>query len=191
MLVQARSGYNGFGAGLGVLIQTKDFNCNPAICWGIGKENHQRFILLQQRINVLSTLGGFSPIRVDGFIGAETLAALRALHKAGYLKTLPATKEEVAARAPELINELMGVAAVAAATGKPLAPPGTPVAYEPAKPPSELQPVQVPPAAEAAAAAAAAAPKSRMFWWILGGLVGVAAVGGVGYLVYRRKARGF
>lgn len=188
MLIQSHSGANGFygfGAGLGALTQSKDFNCNSSICYAIGKDNDATFKLLQQRINALSGVGGFRPLAVDGFIGAATVMALQALKKVG-LESPPSTKEQAAARAPELIGQLTGLAAVAVASGKALTPTGTAVTFQPTTAPT-LHPAQIP---ASAAAAALPMPKSKKtLYWILGSVVGILAVGGVGYVVYRRKAR--
>lgn len=191
MLIQSHSGangYYGFGAGLGALTQSKDFNCNSSICYAIGKENDALFKLLQQRINALSGIGGFQPLVVDGFIGAATVGALQALGKVG-LTSPPATKEQAAARASELITALTSLATVKVASGQALSPTGTPVTYQPPPPSVAIQPTQIPGASPAAAALPKV--KSKALWWILGGIVGVATVGGVGYVVYRRKARGY
>lgn len=190
MLIQSYSGASGFGYGFGAAGLTKgtDFNCNSSICYAIGKTNDATFKTLQQRINALSGAGGFKQLSVDGFIGAATVAALQALGKIG-LEAPPSTKEQTASRAPELITQLTGLAAAVAAQGKALSPTGTAVTFHPTAPPPTLNPAHVP-GASPAAAAAVTMGKSKKMWWILGGLVGVAAVGGVGYVVYRRKVRG-
>lgn len=198
MLIQSHSGgangYYGFGAELGALTQTKDFNCNQSICYAVGKENDALFKKLQMNINVFSGRVGFKPLVVDGFIGAATVAALQALVKIG-LQSPPSTKEQAAANAPLLVDVLAKMAQIQTATpGAPaLSPPGAPVTFKPPAPTPTptiaptISPAQLPGAAPAATVLPK--PKSKTLYWILGGLAAVLAVGGVGYVVYRRKAR--
>jgi hypothetical protein len=192
MLIQAHSGGNGFGYGFSAagLTQGKDFNCNNAICYAIGPTNDALFKQLQMKTNVFSGAAGFKPLTVDGFIGAATVTALQAIKRLG-LATAPSTKEAVAANAGMLIDLLQNLAVVQQAGGMRPSPSGTAVAYQP--PPGVHQtttigPVQIP--GMSPAAAALPKVKSKTLWWILGGVVAVLGVGGVGYIVYRRKARG-
>lgn len=196
MLIQQHSGGNGFGYGFGAagLTQGKDFNCNTGICYAIGAANDALFKKLQMSLNVLSGLGGFAQLTVDGFIGPATISALGSLKKLGFDASAYATKEAVAVNV-QVINDILGGLAqaqqsMAVATGQqsPLKPPGTAVAFQPTN-------------AAAAAAITAQLPgvspvsamlpkiKSKTLWWIAGGLAVATAVGGVGYVIYRRKAR--
>jgi hypothetical protein len=189
MLIQSLGGTYGYGYGLGAaaLTQGKDFNCNAAICYAIGKANDGLFKQLQQAINTLSKAGGFAPLVVDGFIGDKTVLALKALVKLG-LEAAPSTKEQVAAQAPNLLPALSGIASSQASRGQTLAPPGAPVVYEGPRAlptPPMVTSTQIP---DTSHAAALPKPKSKTLWWILGGLAAVTAVGGVGYVVYRRRA---
>lgn len=169
MLIQS----NGYGYGFGaeslpqLLTQAKDFNCNASICYAIGAGNDALFKKLQSSINVLAGVGGFAPIAVDGFIGAGTIAALQALGKIG-LANPPTTKEAAAQNAQSLVNALATLAAKSAAAT------------------AAIGPMQLP-GTSPAAAAALPKPTSKMLWWILGGLAVVGTVGGIGYVVYRRK----
>jgi hypothetical protein len=141
---------------------------------------------LQQKINTLSGIAGFRPLIVDGFIGNATVAALAALKKIG-LATAPSTKEAAAANVGMLIDLVGNLVAQQQVMGKTLAPPGTAVAYQ--QPPGTaptLGPVQI---LMPSTAAALPKLKSKTLWWIAGGLAAVLTVGGVGYVVYRRKAR--
>lgn len=197
MLIQQHSGGNGFGYGFGAagLTKGKDYNCNASICYAIGATNDALFKKLQQNLNVLSGVGGFSPLVVDGFIGPATVAALAALKKIGFDPSAYGTKEAVATNASMLVDLLASLANIqqttAIATGQPspLKPPGTAVAYQP---PTGSMPnitAQLP----GASPVAAMLPKikSKTLWWIAGGLAAALTVGGVGYVVYRRKARGY
>jgi len=196
MLIQQHSGGNGFGYGFGAagLTQGKDFNCNTGICYAIGAANDALFKKLQQNLNVLSGLGGFSQLTVDGFIGPATVSALSMLKKLGFDTSPYATKEAVAASAQLISDILVNLAktqetmAMALNQQSPLRTPGTAVAFQPTS-------------AAAAAAITAQLPgaspfaaklpqiKSKTLWWIAGGLAVATAVGGIGYVVYRRKAR--
>lgn len=196
MLIQQHSGGNGFGYGFGAagLTKGKDYNCNSSICYAIGAANDALFKKLQQNLNVLSGLGGFSQLTVDGFIGPATVAALATLKKIGFDPSAYTTKEAVATNAQLISDILANLAvtqqAVATATGQPspLRPGGTAVAYVP--PTGSTLPAmtaQLP----GASPIAAKLPKlsSKTLWWIAGGLAAALTVGGVGYVVYRRKAR--
>jgi lysozyme family protein len=196
MLVQSLSLVPG-GLGAPALVKGQDFNCNVSICYGIGAANDALFQQLQMKLNTLSGAAGFAPIRVDGFIGRETLAALAALKKIGFDPSPYATKEAVAANARTLVELLTGLAniqeTVAKASGQPspLRPPGTPVRPPgvPATPPSALPPpitAELPPGM--LPAAALPQPKSKLGWIGLG-LVAALAVGGLGYVLYRRRAQ--
>lgn len=195
MLIQQHSGGFGYGYGFGAagLTKGKDYNCNASICYAIGAANDALFKKLQQSINVLSGVGGFKPLTVDGFIGAATVSALAALKKIGFDPSAYGTKEAVATNAQLLVDILAGLAAtqqaVATATGQPspLKPAGTAVAYQPNNAAAAAITAQLP----GASPVAAMLPKikSKTLWWIAGGLAAALAVGGVGYVVYRRKGR--
>lgn len=195
MLIQQHTGGFGYGYGFGAAGLTKgtDYNCNSSICYAIGKDNDALFKKLQQNLNVLSGLGGFSQLVVDGFIGPATVAALASLKKIGFDPSAYSTKEAVAAGAPTLVPTLASLAQIqqstAIATGQPspLKPAGTAVAYQPSAAAAAIT-AQLP----GASPVAAMLPKikSKTLWWIAGGLAAALTVGGVGYVVYRRKARG-
>lgn len=196
MLIQQHSGGNGFGYGFGAagLTKGKDYNCNASICYAIGATNDALFKKLQQNLNVLSGVGGFSQLVVDGFIGPATLAALAALKKIGFDPSAYTTKEAVATNAQMLVDLLASLANIqqttAIATGQPspLKPAGTPVAYQPSAAAAAIT-AQLPGASPVAAMLPKV--KSKTLWWIAGGLAAALTVGGVGYVVYRRKARGY
>ena len=196
MLIQQHSGGNGFGYGFGAagLTQGKDFNCNSGICYAIGAANDALFKKLQQNLNVLSGLGGFSQLTVDGFIGPATVSALGTLKKIGFDASAYSAKEAVAANAQLISDILANLAvaqqAVASATGQmsPLKSPGTAVAYQPT---SAAAAAAITAQLPGASPLAAKLPKisSKTLWWIAGGLAVATVVGGVGYVVYRRKGR--
>jgi lysozyme family protein len=201
MLIQQRSGGNGFGYGFGAagLIQGKDFNCNATICYGTASRGKgvidDLFKKLQQNLNVLSNVGDFKPINVDGFIGKDTLSALAALKQIGFDASAYSTKEAVAQNAEILTGILRNLAVVqttvAVATNQPspLAPPGTPITYQP--PQGAAAAAAITAQLPGASPLAAKLPKisSKTLWWIAGGLAVATVVGGVGYVVYRRKGR--
>lgn len=196
MLIQQHSGGNGFGYGFGAagLTQGKDFNCNAGICYAIGAANDALFKKLQMNLNVLSGVGGFSQLKVDGFIGPATVSALASLKKLGFDASAYSSKEAVAVNA-QLISDILGGLAqaqqsMAVATGQPspLKSPGTAVAYQPT---SAAAAAAITAQLPGASPVAAMLPKikSKTLWWIAGGLAAALTVGGVGYVVYRRKGR--
>jgi len=196
MLIQQHSGGNGFGYGFGAagLTKGKDYNCNSSICYAIGAGNDALFKKLQQNLNVLSGVGGFPQLTVDGFIGKDTLTALASLKKIGFDPSAYSTYDAIAANAATLVDLLANLAtiqstmAIAAGQPSPLRPAGTAVAYQP--PASSGIPTmtaQLP--GSSSAAAMLPKLKSKTLWWIAGGLAAALTVGGVGYVVYRRKAR--
>jgi lysozyme family protein len=195
----------GFGAAALVMGQGKDFNCNAAICFGAGA-NDALFKRLQQAINVLSKIAGITPIVVDGFIGKSTVTALQAViqtSKFGLsgLAQFAGTKEAIGANAPTIVTLLEGAAvtqqAIAVSTGQPspLAPKGTPQTFQPPTPSqvavATQQALTLPSGSILPGASAAAAlpqPKTKTLLIIAGAAVAVLAVGGIGYVMYRRKA---
>ncbi len=193
----------GYGFGAAALVQGTDFKCadksgSPLpICFGVGATNHALFQQLQQQLNKFSGEAGFTPLVVDGFIGTLTVAAVAAVARAGATPLGSfTTKELVAANAPTIIDFLTKSEADRVARIAPLSPPGTPVAPTtqataaaglPTKAAAEITAITTAPTA--AAAAAAAPKKNTLLFLILGGLAAVLLVGGVGFVVYRRKAR--
>jgi len=196
MLIQQHSGGNGFGYGFGAagLTQGKDFNCNTGICYAIGAGNDALFKKLQMSLNVLSGLGGFAQLTVDGFIGPATVAALASLKKLGFDTSPYSTKEKIAASAQLITDIIVNLAktqeamAMALNQQSPLRPTGTAVAFQPT---SAAAAAAITAQLPGASPVAAMLPKikSKTLWWIAGGLATALAVGGVGYVVYRRKAR--
>ncbi len=78
-----------------------DFNCNASICYGIGAQNHALFQQLQQ---VLNQYG--AGLAVDGFIGANTVNAVRTIANQRGLTIAGTTKESIAASADAIIAQL-------------------------------------------------------------------------------------
>ncbi len=108
-----------------VLVKGTDFICSPSICYTKGaatiQDNvHVLFKNLQHvinqfaaAVNSVAPFSGFVPIKVDGFIGAATVAlltkAMKAAPPAIGLATDPGftlTKEQVASGAPHLLDRL-------------------------------------------------------------------------------------
>jgi len=178
MLIQSQRGGGTYGFGATAanrpLTQGTDYNCNASICYAIGAANDALFKKLQQGVNMLASAAGIAPIIVDGWIGKETVAALQALTKLGFNATMYKTNTAIARDAHALIAQLASLAATSGAAAT-----------------AALQPGQLPGSSPAAAAAALPTLKGKTLWWIVGGLATVLAVGGVGYVVYRRKARGY
>jgi len=202
----AYGGYEPLGASSVTFVEGTDFSCQDKagkalpICFGIGAPNHQLLQQLQQLVNAFSTEKGFVPLSVDGFIGARTVAALATLGSVFAEVGLPfhlerATKENVTADAPSILTALTNVIAQRKAAGHPVAQPGAAVPSTKASTAAAGLPkgaaADVVAITTASSAAAAALPTKKSWLpWILGGLAAVAVVGGVGYVVYRRKARG-
>jgi lysozyme family protein len=204
----AYGGYGAFGAlGATDFVEGTDFKCedkagNPLpICFGIGAQNHALLQQLQQVVNAFSTEKGFAPLDVDGFIGDLTVAAVARLGSVFAEVGAPfhpgnVTKADVAVGAPSIIEALKSAITRRLAAGQQVAAQGTPVA--PTKQTASAAGVSRGAAADITAittaptaAAAAALPAKKSFLpLILGGLAAVLVVGGVGYVVYRRKARG-
>lgn len=192
----------GFGASA-LLVQGTDFNCvdksgKPLpICFGKGTENHQLLQTLQQQLNKFSAEARFTPLVVDGFIGDKTVAAVAAIARSGAAPLGAFTsKELVTANARTIIDFLAKSEADRRASNQPVSPPGTPVsptqatAALPTKAAAEITAITTAPTAAAADAASAALPKkSNLAYYILGGIAAVLVVGGVGFVVYRRKAK--
>mgnify|MGYP001431388239 FL=1 len=185
--------------------QGVDFNCNSAICYGIGAANHQLLKDLQSTINRYAPRGGFTPLTVDGFIGTVTVAAARiAANLIG--ASSGSTKEAVTANAPSLLNKL-AAALLPSAPGLPAVAPTSPSAFPTAPAPrtgaitpSNAQIVAQQVAVQQAAAQQQAAiqqqaaanplapqqpPKAKVpVWvWIAAGVAGVIVVGAVGYVL--------
>lgn len=185
------------------LTQGTDFKCvdksgKPLpICFGIGAANHATLQQLQQALNQLSSMAGFATLDVDGFIGPLTVDALNAVVRisgGGSVRT----KEEIAADAPALIEQLNALASRQSQAGRQLAPTGAPVqptvqtataAGLPKGAATQVVAVTTAPTAQDAAAAEAAAPSDSagLLPWIVGGVALVLAVGVGGYFYYRSK----
>lgn len=82
----------------------KDWNANDKIAWGKG-DVHKDFQALQGDLNEFSLLLGFDKLDLDGFLGAQTVAAFQKIYDAvikknpGLAATAfppPKTKEDVA-----------------------------------------------------------------------------------------------
>jgi lysozyme family protein len=180
------------------LTQDTDFKCvdkagNPLnFCFGIGAANHTLLQKLQQAVNRLANLGGFPALTVDGFIGPDTVAAVRKVLFIGPVGSLPWTKETISNNASEVIDGLNSIAADLQTRGDVLAPEGTPV--EPTiQTMATSTGIPQESAADIIAAALGPAPSNqktfKLLPWILGGLAVVAAVGVGGYFYHRHKAR--
>lgn len=130
---------NGQPVGLGrtslgeaTFVKGTNFNCNASICFGI-REAHDVLKQLQQAINSFATLARFTPITVDGFIGAGTVnagsLAARVARGQGAGGDSPLlaqlatgmTKEQIATNAPGLLAALTAANRVLASQ------PGAPV----------------------------------------------------------------
>ncbi len=134
MIIASVNGPAGFGYatfGQSSFTQGKDFNCNSSICYGVGTTNHELLKQLQQAINSFAPLAGFTPITVDGFIGAGTvnagaLAARvirgQALSSSAIITQLAngMTKEQIATNAPGLLAALQAANSTASDQGAPV-----------------------------------------------------------------------
>jgi lysozyme family protein len=72
---------------------TPTFKCDnpvaPGICYGVGTGTDSLFRSIQVLVNYYSSRGGFSPITIDGKLGANTVAAVNAAGR--YLLQSPST----------------------------------------------------------------------------------------------------
>lgn len=84
--------------------QGKEWNVKDAIAYGAGPV-HEDFKGLQADVNGFAAVVGFDPLEVDGFIGAKTARAVKAIYDATVKKKpmaamtpfpVPDSKEEVA-----------------------------------------------------------------------------------------------
>jgi hypothetical protein len=134
MIIASVNGPAGFGYatfGQSSFVQGKDFNCNSSICYGIGTTNHELLKQLQQAINSFAPLAGFTPITVDGFIGAGSVNAGaqaarvirgQALSGSAIITQLAngMTKEQIATNAPGLLAALQAANSTASDQGAPV-----------------------------------------------------------------------
>jgi lysozyme family protein len=97
----------------------KDWNVKDTIAYGAGPV-HEDFIALQKDLNRFASTVGFAPLQQDGFIGAKTAAAVKAVYDkvvgtnqllAATVFPVPDTKEEAAEYAQFIRAWLNGVAA--------------------------------------------------------------------------------
>ena len=84
--------------------QGKEWNVKDTIAYGAGPV-HEEFKALQGDVNAFAATVGFAPLEQDGFIGAKTAAAVKAIYDAVVKRKpmatvtafpVPDTKEEVA-----------------------------------------------------------------------------------------------
>lgn len=98
------------GSSLGAFVEGTDFNCNTAICYGIGAV-HNRFMALQATINRFASSAGFAPLTVDGFIGQLTVDAAAAAATTVGLPVPGTTIQEVAMNADTFTTQLSAAGA--------------------------------------------------------------------------------
>jgi hypothetical protein len=98
------------GSNLGAFIKGTDFNCNAAICYGIGAV-HNRFMALQTTINRFAGSSGFAPLTVDGFIGQLTVDAAAAAATTVGLPVPGTTIQELATNADTFTTQLSAAGA--------------------------------------------------------------------------------
>ncbi len=164
-----------------------NYACGKTICYAKGKANDAILKALQGALNRFSTQLGFSPIYVDGFIGAQTVKAAQAVVQGTGLAMNPvmlaasASKEALTALAPSFTSQLLEMA-----EAQSLAPVPAPKVSTAPKTTAQKQ-------EEAAAAqstgAKPAAGDHKWLWWVLGGLA-LAGIGTVGYMTYKRRQGG-
>jgi len=90
------------------LVLGVDFNCNASICYGVGAKNHALFQQLQQVLNQYGV-----GLVVDGFIGDNTVAAVKNVGSARGLALPSASRNAVAANASAIIAQLSQAVTVA------------------------------------------------------------------------------
>jgi hypothetical protein len=173
----------------GTLTQGKDFNCNSAICFGIGAANHQLFKDLQTALNRFAPRGQFRSLDVDGFIGDLTVnAAQIAATFIGV--SVGSTKQAVAADAPALLAQLQAALAPSASPIVPAISPVGPSAFpsQPAPGAVTQQSIQQsvvqqaqPDQGQNALAPLQPEAKVPIWVWIAAGVAGVIVVGAIGY----------
>lgn len=192
IVMQGVDGFRGFGqaengASTGFTAGV-NFECGKTICWAKGKANDAILKALQGALNRFSTQLGFSPIYVDGFIGAQTVKAAQAVVQGTGLALNPvmlaasASKEALTALAPSFTAQVLQ-----AAEAQSLAPVPAPKVSTAPKTTAQKQ-------EEAAAAASTGTTKAEAggrgwLWWVLGGLA-VVGIGTVGYMTYKRRQEG-
>jgi len=67
-----------YSGALGALyVSPADFKCSTTICYAIGATKHAQFQAFQEALNVFAPTLKFTAIKVDGAIGANTLAVTR------------------------------------------------------------------------------------------------------------------
>lgn len=191
-------------SGFGELVSARDnFKCNSSICYGIGVENHKRFQNLQSLLNLFATPVGFAPLVVDGFLGDASAKAAELTARAIVGSGLPGADSAVVQKISGGISK-NGLAEAAfgdfplmlAAAGPVMqaqrAQSGLPASPYVAPTPitAATAPAAVTPGPEADKKMKSMAPSNKKWlWWTLAGVATVAAVGGVGYVVYRRQAK--
>src|SRR5688572_25938505 len=100
----------------------KDFKVKDDLkvpyCYGVG-DVHQVFMDLQKQINRFAQRAGFTPLKLDGFIGEKTVATAQKVAKTiqtpqspESLRTIAAnpTKDTLAANAAKMAHELRATA---------------------------------------------------------------------------------
>lgn len=190
IVMQGIDGYFGQVSGFGAADFTKgvNYNCGANICWGIGKANHATLEALQNAINRFAASLGFSPIKVDGFIGSATVSAASAVAK-NVLSANPAmlaiaaSKEALTAAAPAFTAAALQAATTQALPAVP--PPATkPVAKTETQKQEEQQAQR-----ESSSGSGAGAAKSNWVWYVLGAAA-ILGIGAVGYMTYKRRQNG-
>lgn len=182
---------------------TPVYKCTSTICYGadgagVGKGTDGLFRQLQTLINRFASVASFSPIGIDGKLGAGTVAALKRIGQwaagratanpnlrayAVNIAAMSGTKEQVAATAQALVDTLTPLANLTNVGPRP----DTPVqpVYVPPAPPVTLPSVAVPVPGQdglPASDTAATSPFKKVPWpYYAAG--GVAALGIV-YAIY-------
>jgi lysozyme family protein len=167
-------------------VEAVNYACGKTICYAKGKANDAILKGLQNAINRFAAQLGFTPIQVDGFIGAKTVSAAQQVVTNTLMATQPAllafaaSKEGLTAAAPYMTQQFLS-AAQAQNLG-PVAPPPAP-----AKAPKTS--VEKQEEAVAKQSAGGEAKGYGWLWWVLGGLA-LAGVGTIGYMTYKRRKEG-
>jgi hypothetical protein len=163
---------NGSACGFGYA-QGTDFNCNSSICYGIGTRQGQ-FETFQQLLNQILLVTGGNALKVDGFVGADTLAGAMRVARAIIQAGLPGsddvnivtlandpsvTKEQLAG----MVDSLLPMLAISASSlqAQRIAaglPPTGAAATGPLPAPSAMTPGTIAPGMGPAPAAAATGP---------------------------------
>ena len=105
-----------------LFVEGKDFKVKNDVkipyCYGVGNV-HETFMELQKQINRFATRAGFTPLKLDGFIGDKTVKSAQQVAKTIQTEQSPEslrtianspTKEWLASNAGKLVHELRATA---------------------------------------------------------------------------------